>query len=69
MKILNVSEHHLDIRIDQQELLILNSALNEIVNGLALFEFETRIGANRDRAAKLLEEIALACDLTDIKRR
>lgn len=69
MKILNVSEQHLEISIDQEELLILNSALNEIVNGLALFEFETRIGASRNRAAKLLEEIGRACDLTDIKPR
>lgn len=41
----------------KDEILVIHSALNEICNGIELFEFETRIGASRDAASTLLAEI------------
>jgi hypothetical protein len=46
-------------------LLIINAALNEVCNGIAVFEFETRIGADRDRVSALLKKVALLLDDTD----
>jgi hypothetical protein len=57
MKMTNVSNGELHISIDREEMLILNNALNEVCNGLALFEFETRMGASRSRVTQLLKEV------------
>jgi hypothetical protein len=57
MKIIDLQGKQSYIQINREELLIINSALNEICNGIALFEFETRIGADRERVAKLLKEV------------
>jgi hypothetical protein len=39
-----------------------NAALNEVCNGIAVFEFETRIGADRARVAALLKEVGALLD-------
>jgi Asp-tRNA(Asn)/Glu-tRNA(Gln) amidotransferase C subunit len=44
------------IDISEDEIQIVHAALNEICNGIELFEFETRIGAPRDRVATLQRE-------------
>jgi hypothetical protein len=46
-----------DLRISDDELMMLNNALNEVCNGFDLDEFETRIGASRERASELLAAI------------
>lgn len=45
-----------------EELVIINNALNEICNGVSLAddEFQTRIGATRDKASKLLSKVGKA---------
>jgi|GEM_PF-788168 len=53
------------IGIDRDELLILNAALNEVCNGIEVFEFETRIGADRERVAALLKVIGSLLDKMD----
>ena len=41
-----------------EEVMILNNALNEVVNGIDLKgEFETRMGVTEEEAQKLLDEI------------
>ena len=62
MKVVNSAVEHSQVEINREELLILNAALNEVCNGIALFEFETRIGANRERVAALLKDIGLLLD-------
>lgn len=57
MHVIQMRDEKLSIEISQEELLILNAAMNEICNGIDVFEFETRIGADRDRVALLLNEI------------
>ncbi|MCH4091117.1 hypothetical protein [Acetobacter sp.] len=51
-----------EIELSHDELLILNAALNEVCNGIEMFEFETRIGAPRDSVERLLSEVQAALD-------
>ena len=59
MKVIDMSTESSNIGMSLDELLIVNAALNEVCNGMAVFEFETRIGADRERVALLLKEVGL----------
>jgi hypothetical protein len=65
MEVINTAAEHSQIEIHRDELLIFNAALNEICNGIAVFEFETRIGADRARVAALLNEVGALLDKMD----
>lgn len=45
--------------LDEDELLILNNALNEVCNGVDIddFEFSARIGVDREEARALLRRV------------
>lgn len=62
MELLAVIKQQADIRVTEDELLILNSALNEVCNGISVSEFDTRIGATRDDVASLLKKIGQTLD-------
>ena len=62
MKVVDISAESSNIGLSRDELLIVNAALNEVCNGMAVFEFETRIGADRERVALLLKEVGLLLD-------
>jgi hypothetical protein len=62
MKIEKTPEGMFSIRATEEELLILNNALNEICNGLPLRDFETRVGASLSSAEALLKEVGTALD-------
>jgi hypothetical protein len=50
----------------KEELLLLNNALNEILNGpgaIAAWEFQLRTGVERQRAEVLLERFRMLLDL------
>jgi len=66
MKVIQTAAERSQIAISRDELLILNAALNEICNGISVFEFETRIGADRNRVAALLKEIGSLLDNMDL---
>lgn len=53
------------IAISYEELLIINSALNEICNGISVFEFDTRVGASHERVTAFLKEIGSLLDKMD----
>jgi hypothetical protein len=57
MKAKEINANGASIMLSQEELLIVSNALNEICNGLDLPEFATRIGAERESAARLLQDI------------
>lgn len=65
MKIINTTAEHFQVEIGRDELLIVNAALNEVCNGIAVFEFETRIGADHARVAALLKEVGTLLDKMD----
>jgi hypothetical protein len=69
MDMIEVNGAKARIAISHEELLIMNAALNEICNGIAMFEFETRIGANRDRVAALLKEVGALLDQMNLADR
>ena len=51
-----------EIELSHEELLVLNAVLNEVCNGIDVFEFETRIGAPRAMVERLMEEIQAVLD-------
>jgi len=53
------------VSLDRNEILILVAALNEICNGIEVFEFETRIGANHEFVANLLQRFGSILDKMD----
>lgn len=65
MEIINAAVEHSQVDMSREDLLIVNAALNEICNGIAVFEFETRIGSSRERVVVLLKEIGLLLDKMD----
>lgn len=63
LDILTVAKKAAELSLTENELIILNSALNEICNGMAILEFETRIGATKQDAALLLSGISRVLDV------
>jgi hypothetical protein len=57
MKVLRQDASGTTIVLSDEELTIINNALNEICNGIDVPEFATRIGADRKEAEQLLEQI------------
>ncbi|CNI84642.1 Uncharacterised protein [Yersinia frederiksenii] len=51
-----------ELSLDNNELLILYSALNEVCNGISVPEFETRIGASKEAAFTLLNDLGRILD-------
>jgi hypothetical protein len=62
---INSSHDLANVSFSRDELLVLNAALNEICNGVDVFEFETRIGADREFVTTLLHEIGSVLDSMD----
>ncbi len=62
MQLIDKSRASATITLSRDELLIVNAALNEICHGIDVFEFETRIGANRERVHELLKQVASLVD-------
>jgi hypothetical protein len=62
MQVIKLSVDQLNVGVSRDELLIINSALNEVCNGIDLFEFEARMGAEREKVVKLLGEVGAAID-------
>ena len=48
------NDKNIQLQLSEEELIILNNALNEICNGIEVPEFETRIGANLEKVKTLL---------------
>ena len=57
MKFKSKNESLAELIITNKELLIINNALNEVCNGIDLYEFDTRMGADLDEVRQLLAEV------------
>lgn len=57
---LKSDKFHIEMKIE--DLLLINAALNEVCNGVDVFEFETRIGASREEAGSLMDAISSIID-------
>lgn len=62
MEFISKSDGHSQVDISRDELLIINAALNEVCNGIEMFEFETRMGASHEQVAVLLKDISALLD-------
>ena len=63
MNVVASSDESITVRLSKDEVIILNNALNEICNGIAISEFHTRIGYEREEVEKLFNELrCLAAD-------
>ncbi|WP_037587998.1 hypothetical protein [Stenoxybacter acetivorans] len=67
MDILDIVNQKAQLSINYEELLIFNSALNEICNGIDVFEFDTRIGVTKDQVVILLNQIGSVLDKIESK--
>ncbi len=52
----------ISIEFSKKELTIISSSLNEVLNGIDVFEFETRIGGENPEVIKLLEMLNFYID-------
>jgi len=66
MKIEEVLKDGIVVQLSEDELVILNNALNEVCHGIEISEFSTRIGASRQKASALLQQIGKL--LTSVER-
>lgn len=57
MMLLEKSRDSIDLRVQEDELLIVQAALNEIAHGIHVREFETRIGAPLSSVKALLSQV------------
>jgi hypothetical protein len=64
MKIEHIEPGNTVIRLSNDELLILNNALNEVCNALDHAEFSTRMGAELESVEELLCQIGAVVDAT-----
>ena len=62
MDAVSVDEKKTELSLNNNELLILYSALNEVCNGISVPEFETRIGASKEAAFTLLNDLGRILD-------
>ena len=62
MDAVSVDEKKTELSLDNNALLILYSALNEVCNGISVPEFETRIGASKETAFTLLNDLGRILD-------
>lgn len=62
MDVISVAGKQAQLTLGENELLILNSALNEICNGISVPEFKTRIGASKEEICTLLSQIGCILD-------
>ena len=60
MEVINTAAERSQVGIGRDELLVVNAALNQGCIGIAVFEFETRIGADGERVAALLKNPPIA---------
>ncbi len=58
MIIERVGDTEFVIRLDRGELRLLSHALNEVINGIDVWEFSTRLGSHREEALIVLGQIS-----------
>lgn len=66
MKVISTTADYSQVCFDRDELLALNASLNEVCNGIEVFEFETRIGADREYVTALLKKVRTLLDKMDL---
>ena len=58
MEVIDIRNDGAVVSLDNRDIMIINNALNEICNGISIFEFDTRIGESRQVVSDLLRKIS-----------
>jgi len=58
MQLIQIINNKVTLELSKDELILLANALNEICNGLELWEFDTRIGMSMDDAKLALKSLS-----------
>lgn len=69
MQILNTDDNIASVKLSVRELTTLSNALNEVCNGMDIFEFETRLGVSIQEARKLLKEMGELISNTEVTNK
>ena len=67
MKIIESKSNSVVVELSEDDLGLINNALNEVCNGIDIPEFATRLGASRERAEELLRDVGV--ELTKLESR
>jgi hypothetical protein len=59
MMVKRISDDEFSITATAGDLIVLGNCLNEVCHGIALFEFETRLGATKEEVRRMLDKIRL----------
>jgi hypothetical protein len=54
-----IAKSSASVSFTKAELILLNNALNEVLDGLNIPEFDTRLGTSKQEAEELLHQIGL----------
>ncbi|AYD67038.1 MULTISPECIES: hypothetical protein [unclassified Achromobacter] len=65
MEMISSSRNLANVGLSRDEIVVLHAALNEICNGIDVFEFDTRIGVNLEFATNLLQALGSVLDGMD----
>ncbi len=57
MRLLRNDSKSAELTLTLDELLTLHQSLNEVCNGIEIFEFETRMGVSEEEASSLMDAI------------
>ena len=57
MQVIQTTKDSASALFTEAELILLNNVLNEVLHGINISEFETRLGASRLEAEELLHQI------------
>jgi hypothetical protein len=57
VEINQIGNHSASVFVTEAELVLLNNALNELLNGVDISDFDTRLGTSRKDAEELLHQI------------
>jgi len=67
MEFLKSYLNFIEIKLSVDELLTIHQSLNEVCNGIDLFEFQTRIGVSREEVVHLMKMISQIINKADEK--
>ena len=59
MIVRKISDDEFSITATADELIVLGNCLNEVCHGIAVLEFETRLGGTREEVSEMLDKIRL----------
>ena len=65
MKTLQINENTVQLELDEEEILIINNALNEVCHGVKINGFQSRLGREKEFVISILKNFGVILDLFD----